>query len=267
MNHLGRCQSLLGTFVSIDVDADASDTLILTATAQAFDVIRSVQACMSFHDTNSELSQLNASAHLVPVKVSPMMEKLLDWCLKLSRDSAGLFDVSVGPLLCQDKRLPDHWSGEKRSVSYESIELTTDSVFFKQPMALDFGGVAKGLAVDLAFEVIKAQLSECVSDIVVNAGGDMRVLDWKQQPVGIISQHDIIEKHEMKSASVASSSGYYHEGISDIYHPHHQVAQALENTVSVFAAQCQWADALTKIACLDVNHPVLAQYDAAVLIS
>ncbi len=267
MKGISRCQTLLGTFVQIDIEADADDRLLLSASDAAFNAIHEVQDELSFHDANSALSLVNSSAHLAPVPVSRMFWDLLSWCLCLSKDSDGLFDVSVAPALLNDGRLPNHWPANLRSGNHESIVMNNGTVYFEQAMALDFGGVAKGMAVDFAIQAIKEALSADLVQATVNAGGDIRMYDCHQQVVGVVNRCQNVEMLHMQQVAVASSAAYYDNGVSAIYHPKAMKARKMDHTVSVFASNCQLADALTKVAVLDLNHSVLNDRGAQVVLS
>ena len=268
MTQLSRCQFLLGTFVSIDIEADAAEHELVAASVLAFEAIKYVQQHFSFHDAQSELSKLNSRAHIKPVVVSAMLWDLLSWCLDLSVSSGGMFDVSVAPLLLKDGRLPNHWSAEEdRVVDYRCVQLEDGQVYFKQAMALDFGGVAKGMAVDLAMLQLESAFSGQLKQAVVNAGGDLRVCDWQAYQLGIVNHEQQIIPHTMRQVALASSAGYYDKGKSEIYHPQIQEAQYMKHTVSVFAPDCRTADALTKVAVLQPDHSVIKSYGAEVMVT
>ena len=92
-----RTQPLLGTFVEIAAaGADRDD--LQQAIDKAFAAVAQVHRLMSFHDPHSDVSRLNreASTRAVPVHA---------WTYQ-HRQSAGVFDVTVAPLLQQCGLLP-----------------------------------------------------------------------------------------------------------------------------------------------------------------
>ncbi|MCB1613939.1 MAG: FAD:protein FMN transferase, partial [Xanthomonadales bacterium] len=78
-----RMRPLLGTFVSIRVEVDAARANRVFAAA--FGAIEQVQACLSFHDPQSELSRINRSAAEAAQSVSPLFARVLRASLALAR--------------------------------------------------------------------------------------------------------------------------------------------------------------------------------------
>jgi thiamine biosynthesis lipoprotein len=54
---------------------------------------------MSTWNADSELSRLNRSASLEPVPVAPETFEVLEWAARVTRETGGAFDVTVGPLV------------------------------------------------------------------------------------------------------------------------------------------------------------------------
>src|SRR4051812_27096948 len=67
-------------------------------------------------------------------------------------------------------------SGSWRDIILESA----GRVRFRRPLLIDFGGIAKGFAVDRAVEILKRKR---VMAAIVNAGGDLRVFGSASQLV------------------------------------------------------------------------------------
>jgi thiamine biosynthesis lipoprotein len=108
---------------------------------------------------------------------------MLDNSVRFSRISGGAFDVTIGSVVQvwrqarREKRLPDPEALKeaRKKVGYTNIVLDPDAktAMLKLPgMRIDFGGIAKGYAVDQALGVLKSRGITCA---LVIGGGDMAV--------------------------------------------------------------------------------------------
>jgi len=285
MNTLTRCKPLLGTYVEVSITADMDNQALLEMSSAAFAEIEQIQQLMGFHDPDTELSQLNRKAHLKPCHVSPHMVKVIGRALELSELSGGVFDITIAPELIKQGLLPDlhqHVSG-----SWKNIQLEGDQVYFNRPLLIDLGGIAKGYAVDCALAVCALD-----ADVVINAGGDLRMSHWQDKQVVI--RHPELESGEMISVdmqnnALATSAPYFVEdqqpfgttagvkndmkvGInngqkSSMICPFTRQPVNYRQSVSVFAPSCMLADALTKVAVLEPDfEPVLQTLGAEALV-
>jgi FAD:protein FMN transferase len=133
----------------------------------------------------SELSRLNQT-HDTPVVVSDLLYTVLDAALNAAQATRGVYDptlqrqmVSIGydrsfdtlpAVLTASSIAPDRPGGGWRRVQLNAVE---KSVVLPQDVGLDFGGIAKGMAVDAAL----IRLREVgIETALVNAGGDLAVL-------------------------------------------------------------------------------------------
>lgn len=190
-----RSQPLLGTFVTIS--AYGPDRARLNAAvSDAFAEIHRVDAVMSLHRPDSELSRLNALAVHKDVVVSDELFGVLVRAAEIARRTEGSFDVTIRPIadlwgfIWKDHRLPT--PAELREalprVGYLKMRLDAErrTVRFLEPgVSLDLGGIGKGHAVDRAI----ARLHQHgITNALVKAGGDVRVTgrppgqrDWSVQ--------------------------------------------------------------------------------------
>jgi len=115
---------------------------------------------------------------------APVLD-LYQQALQVYRDSAGSFDITVGPLLdlwgftSGAHRIP-HPEEVKEAlhlIGMEKIRVETDRLLLEQGMELDWGGIAKGWGVDLASRALQAM---GIKDGFINAGGDLYC--WGQNP-------------------------------------------------------------------------------------
>ncbi|HKV08758.1 MAG TPA: FAD:protein FMN transferase [Thermoanaerobaculia bacterium] len=242
-----RAQPWLGTLVSIRADAEAS--LAAQAIGAAFGEIGEIHRRMSFHDPDSELSRLNASAHRAPQAVSPHLHRVLSAALALARASGGSFDPTVGRVLVERGHLPaPAGDAPDPDARWRDVSLSADGrVRFRRPLWLDLGGIAKGYAVDRAITCLRRQ---GVASAVVNAGGDLRSFGarhtvWVRHPAH--PDHGV-PLLETRNAAVATSAGYFNENPhSAIVEPKTGAGLGGDGSVTVCTRRAIWADGLTKV--------------------
>jgi thiamine biosynthesis lipoprotein len=145
-------------------------------------VFEAVDRRLSTYIPTSEISRLNAVAGRAPMALSGDTLKLLALAAHYGDVSGGAFDVTVAPLMAlwgfRDGELPTAlpdraWVGEVLPlVNYRLIEHDEDGVRLpRRGMRVDLGGIAKGHAVDLAFDRLQAEGRD---SMLVNLGGNMR---------------------------------------------------------------------------------------------
>jgi thiamine biosynthesis lipoprotein len=246
-----RAQPWLGTVVAIRAEAEAS--LAARAIGTAFDEIGEIHRRMSFHDPDSELSRLNATAHRAPQAVSPRLHRVLSASLALARASNGSFDPTLGSLLVERGHLPaPAGDAPDPGARWSDVSLSEDGrVRFRRPLWLDLGGIAKGYAVDRAIACLRRQ---GVASAVVNAGGDLRSFGarhtvWVRDPADPGRGVPLLET---RNAAVATSAGYFNETPhSAIVEPNTGAGLGSDGSVTVCARRAIWADGLTKVVLAD----------------
>lgn len=254
---LRRARPLLGTLVEIGL---ATDDLELgqQAISAAFEQVAQVQRLMSFHDEASELSRLNRAMPGQVVPVAPELHAVLAASLRFASLSAGLFDPTVAPRLCELGYLPRHDFIRAETGNWRDIELLPDNrVRLHRSVHLDLGGIAKGYAVDRALASLQAM---GIRQAVVNAGGDLAALGETAVPVHVrhpLDPTQYLHLAELRGGAVATSAGYFsarhfQDGwVTPILNPHSHECLGREVSISVFAADCMTADALTKVVAAD----------------
>jgi thiamine biosynthesis lipoprotein len=264
-----RAQPWLGTLVSIRVES-LSALRAHRAIDAAFAEVARVHRLMSFHQEDSDLSRLNRRAVHEPVAVHPDTFEVLRWALRFSSCSNGCFDVSVAAELVDWQFLPRPSSGtcDPRG-TWRDIELRSDGrVVFHRRLWIDLGGIAKGYAVDLASESLRAWGAQ---RSIVNAGGDIRVNGQQAERIALDtgSVASALSVLELSDGSVASSSGHRSRGWRRrLCGPHvHGVRRTpapTERFVCVVARRCVVADALTKLVMAEgpQSRDVLLQFGA-----
>jgi len=98
LQRLESSEEAMGTTFSV-VLYGADRPTLEAAAAGAFDELHRLDRLLSNYQPSSEWSSVNRSAALRPVKVSPELFALLRASISYSQESAGTFDITVGPLM------------------------------------------------------------------------------------------------------------------------------------------------------------------------
>jgi len=254
-DRIERARPLLGTLVRIGV-AGVEGVEAHAAIERGFAAIEAIHVLMSFHEATSDVSRLNREAARGGLRVDPRTREVLRLALEVASASAGVFDVTVAPLLVDADFLPSPVSAPRPDplADWRDIEITGDEVRFRRPLWLDLGGIAKGHAVDaaLAAMALPPQASACV-----DAGGDLRVTGPAARRVILNAPHqsrEALPVIELADGAVASSSGFVSR---QLRHGRWRGAHVqgrerrgapVDRFAAVVAPRCAVADALTKVA-------------------
>jgi thiamine biosynthesis lipoprotein len=266
---------LLGTFVEIAVDGIAG-VQAEAAIDRAFTAVARVHALMSFHDPDSDVSRLNAAAGRA-VAIDPWTFAVLQTALELNRQSNGLFDIGVAPILQRLGMLPP---GPARThhrcsgLSRDAFELLPDGRARLQPgVRIDLGGIAKGFAVDRAVDVLQ---DHAIPAGLVNAGGDLRAFGADLHTIHIRDPRDpaaLVTAVALRNEALASSAGradpFHWRAVGDsaVIDPASGAPVRAIVGASVRAPSCLVADALTKVVMIagEEAGAVLDHYRASAL--
>lgn len=257
-----RSQPLLGTYVTVTVvgcDRIAS----LAAVSEAFEAIRAVDARMSIHRTDSELSKLNAASPTNYTPISAPLFQVLSEAQRISRLTDGAFDVTLRPVVDlwgfvwkRGYKNPDPLMIEDAmsTVGTRFLELESGAVrFAKAGMSIDLGGIAKGYAVDQAIEALRRS---GIQNAMVKAGGDLRVIGappgkekWEVQiedPTKSGERQVVYLRDKALSTSGDYENFFEQAGrrYSHILDPRTGRPATLRGSCTVIAATCQESDAL-----------------------
>ena len=169
----------MGTGISLLLPESQSD--------QGLNIVRTLFAeweqALSRFIPESELSRLNEQPGK-PVPVSDLLYNVLSTALTAARETQGVYDptmldqlVKLGydrtfddlPADRPDPLIPGEPGGGWRGIRVDTIRRR---VTLPAGIKLDFGGIAKGMAVDAALAQLRAS---DISPALVNAGGDLAV--------------------------------------------------------------------------------------------
>jgi len=246
---LERATPLLGTIVRIRVEG-CEAARAMEAVSAAFSAMARVHRLMSFHAADSELSHVNRHAHARPVRVSAGTLAVLRQAVEVAKASGGVFDPTIASAVVRAGALPrpDGAPEPDPGSTWRDVELDMQAraVRFRRPLWLDLGGIAKGHAVDVATNLLRAR---GMPRGCVNAGGDLRVFGAAET----VALHAGPSARALRLAdrSLASSGGLGPR-VRPPYAPavHYDPIRrrpAPRRFVSVLAVRCIQADALTKV--------------------
>ncbi|WP_321326219.1 FAD:protein FMN transferase [Thiomicrorhabdus sp.] len=179
---------VFGTFVEIIVyDKDiASAQKAITQVEDKFRVMHKEWHAWEKGGIVSKIDQ--AIKEQKPIKVAQSVKDFIVKSQQLSQESQGLFDPGIGSLIGLWGFHSEEWKGPPPSeqkikdwlkskpsiadISFKGDVLTSSN----KDVRLDFGGNAKGLAIDIALDTLE---KAGVKNALVSIGGDMKVIGNK----------------------------------------------------------------------------------------
>lgn len=255
-------RAIMGTMVIVDIWHDKPE-VANKCSKQVFNEMYRIDQAMSPLRDDSELSAINQHAADREVKISDEIYQLIDKSLELSRASNGAFDItfaSVGYLYDYRNKIHPTEKNIKinlNAINYRHIQLNqkNKTVKFKHKnVRLDFGGIAKGYAVDNAIALLKT----CgIKNGMVSAGGDSRVTgDRNGKPWMIGVRHPrqkdkVVVRLPLSNSAISTSGDYERFFIEDGKRYHHiinpETGTSVENTWSatVIGNDAMTTDALS----------------------
>lgn len=226
-----RSQPIMGTVLNLTVYGPDRDTCE-EALNQTIATMKTLEARLSRHMPDSELSRLNRTAVLE--KPGEDLLTVLAMADDLSRKSSGAFDVTILPLLHLHESIrgtndhPDvqQLASARKLVGYEKIAINNKGIRLKEiGMGVSLDGIGKGYIVDRGVATLK---NLGFNNVYVEAGGDLMVSGNKEDSmpwrIGIRSprpQHD----HKLitiavSNKAVATSGDYLQAFTPDLQHHH-----------------------------------------------
>jgi thiamine biosynthesis lipoprotein len=221
---------------------------------------------LSDYDPESELSRLShSSPHATAVPVSDPLWLLLERSYQLSEETAGAFDVTVGPLVRlwrrarrqgefpSDERLND----ARAAVGYQSMKLDPKrhtAQLLRPKMQLDLGGIAMGYAVDEGMAILK---QHGITSAMIDASGDIGVSNpppgkrgWRLGLVPLEMNGPPTKFLLLANAAVTTSGDAFQfvelagKRYSHIVDPKTGLGMTDHSAVTVVAPDCMTADSL-----------------------
>ncbi|MDE2130352.1 MAG: FAD:protein FMN transferase [Betaproteobacteria bacterium] len=249
-----RAHLALGTLVELQLHAD-DQIQASRAMRSACAVLDRIQAAMSAHSPHSDLARIARATPGSLLRVDCHTTAVLRRARHWHRASGGRFDPRVGAALAARGLRPGLARGEAAWAHDLDAVCIEDDTHLRvhQPLALDFGGIAKGHAVDCA--VLALQEAGIASGLV-NAGGDMRAFGPCSWPLTLR-----LPASALASCRPSALPGWLRRGLhdaalatsrpnQDLSWSHGRPGRAGQaqspRLVCVLARRCIDADALTK---------------------
>jgi thiamine biosynthesis lipoprotein len=154
----------MGSFFEVRLPANTPGAVDLAT--RALDIVDELETQLTVYRDDSEISRLNASAHLGPFRVESGLFSLLQRAVAISRNTGGAYDVSSGALSMAwgfvrgPKRVPDQetFAAARDRTGYQHVVLDADSkavTFARAGVMINLGSIGKGYALDRAAELIR----------------------------------------------------------------------------------------------------------------
>lgn len=168
MQH-SKTRKLLGTLIEITIISD--DTTAPDRIEYVFDYFWSIEQEFSRFRPDSSLSRLNRDKI---AQVSSRFITLMKLCKQRYEETDGLFNPLVQVARLGYSHSFDDGNFEQiKSIAdtdFSKVLIGTDRISIGEHQSLDFGGIAKGYAVDMAAAIL---LAFGYDNFFVNAGGDI----------------------------------------------------------------------------------------------
>lgn len=199
---------------------------------EARELIQKYEGLFSVNIGTSDVAKLNQAAGKT-VQVSPETYELIQKSIGITKETEGLFDISIYPLVRawgftkEDYRVPEQ--GELGSllekVDASKIRLETDNkVTLPEGMEIDLGGIAKGYLSQKLTELFRKGGAQAA---VVSLGGNVQTFGRKPDgtsfKVGITDPLDgtsLLGMIQVGEKAVITSGSYqrYFEKDGKVYH-------------------------------------------------
>ena len=214
--------STMSTFGTVNI-AHKEKMTVSNALDAAHEAVREVEKTCNIFDPESELSKLNATAADAPFACSDLLWDVLGHARTFYRDSGGLFDVTIDPLMklwgFHSKRetlpSPEEIAEAKRLTGFDKVIFDDEkhTVKFTVPgMSINLGGIAKGYALDRAANAVRAF---GVKTGWIEIGGNILALPKKsgggKYAAGIrnpFNKDEILGRTTLADAAISTSGNY-----------------------------------------------------------
>ncbi len=259
---------------------------------KSYELVDSLSHIFSNYDTSSELSKINASAGLLPYKMSTAMLDLMQKSQDAYIQSKGAYDISIGPLSAlwrnarKSKLFPEASTvlSTKKLVGFAQVKINKHLGTIFLPtfgMQLDFGGIAKGY---IAGRIIDYLKTNGILQALADAGGDIVMsgapLNQKGWLIGVNlpeTTDDLLNKKlQLSNCSVATSGDVYqfieYKGVkySHIINPMTGYGVTNLRNVTIIAktgASADWLATACSILPIQEAKQLALSHNAALLIT
>jgi thiamine biosynthesis lipoprotein len=254
---------LMGTIVNLTLVVPGRETASAEAAVSAcLSSMAELEAVLSRFKPDSQVSILNRTGILK--NPHPALLDLIRQSRRISQLSAGLFDITILPVLAlyqqyqaQANALPPANSIEAAcsKVDYRQLSETERGLVFSVPgMGITLDGIAKGYIVDAG---VSRLAEHGFTDVLVEAGGDLvasgRQSSDRPWKIGIQSPRPagkrLVTQFNASNEAVATSGDYMQAFSTDftqhhILDPHTGHSSTALASATVIAPRLAFADAL-----------------------
>ena len=216
-----RTFPMMGTVGRITLWSD-EDGLTEKALDQAQKTIRAIESACNIFDPESELSRLNRTACEKEFVCSPLLWEMLTEADRAWKFSGGAYDPTVQPLMKlwgfrqKRKTLPtaEEVATAMKTVGWAKVKLDPANRtvrFLADGIGIDFGGIAKGFALDRALSVLRRA---GIRTAVLDLGGNIGCLTLQERRPFRVGVRDpeqpdgMIEAAELWNGCIATSGNY-----------------------------------------------------------
>ena len=270
----------MGTSYSLAVYSDEDTQNIFSKVSN---ILENVNQEMSTYIVNSSISQINQAEIDKWITVSRDFLDVLTYAIDLCYQSNGVYDVSIGKLVniwgfgpdtVDNKPTEDELNYLSSQVGCDSIILDDNNLSIKKvrDVSLDFSSIAKGFAIDKAYDFLVTQKQ--LKSFFIEIGGEIRATTFKyeKQPwkAGIIDpleQQKIVyafSSSDFNSFALATSGDYRNVRVFEnqkLSHTIDTISGVPSNyslkSVSVIAENAMMADALaTALNAMPLNEAI-----------
>lgn len=210
----------MGTWVDLKLEGLPSDVQPRVA-QEAIRVMQCLADAMSRFHPGSLVSQINRSAGVSPVEVSPEVMAVLQQAQRVSRQSAGAFDVTVGTFngwsfQAGTGSLPSaaEIARQRDVLGYHQLHLdpTQRTAFLQhRDVRMDLGGIAKLFILEQGLRHVRQRGA---TRALINGGGDVLAFGGSPEAPWRIGVRDPLRPEQIAGVvplqdGVIASSGDY----------------------------------------------------------
>jgi len=195
-----------------------------SAIEAAFSEVRRIDEMLSPYRPGSEVSTVNRSAAVGPVKISAELFDLIAQCQEYSRHSDGAFDISLGALIKAwgffrgPGRMPhsSEVAAAMTRIGYRHIHLDPEAGTLRfdcEGLEIHPGGIGKGYAVDRAVHILRqrgfntALVAGAASSIYGLGSPPSESRGWRILPGDQKQASDPAAEIFLKDMSISTSGG------------------------------------------------------------
>ena len=270
----------MGTSYSLTVysDEDNQNTFFKVS-----NILENVNQEMSTYIDNSSISQFNQAKVDQWITVSKDFIYVLTYAIDLCYKSNGVYDVSIGNLVniwgfgpdtVNEEPTEDKLNYLSSQVGCDSVLLDVDNLSIKKvrDVSLDFSSIAKGFALDKAYDFLIKQKQ--LKSFFLEIGGEIRATTfkfdnkpWKAGIMNPLEQQKIVYallSSDFNSFALATSGNYRNIRILDKQKLSHTIdtisgipSDYSQKSVSVISENAMTADALaTALNAMPLNEAI-----------